>query len=1334
LYFMSQNRGTMRDFYCFLHDGGGNYYSASYDALGNAVISKDYYPNQKPLNDNPSNLKDAQLTFGTNKNYFAGIRSVLISWNLTRDGAEIARYVKYVGAGYSAELYILIIRYDPSLGYYKKYYEGRLDFSKAKDFQSGYSVPCIDLSCWGMLAMNESVRYQINCTSQNTKAIPILFDGINLASRYTWQPVLGDNKVGGISDTGIYSYPVHMAIPIVLINTDGDSIGLITKNQDLFSEQKVDSTLNTMVTANDIYFVKASRPIQIHLAGTVTFDWKTDNQWLYTNASMNVWLASQDDNTIPVATIPLAYSRNQWFTYSFNINNIVDIAEGQSWALVAEIKFLYYDMTSGSVDIIHLNFHQTNFLMDCKSKADASVVYGLRPLDVLQALVSRATNNQYTANSNYFTLNNKLVLTCGNALRNAPNAYIVSSFQDFFKAYNTERWLAFRIIQNQIWIEPAEVVYDDSTNLFTLGEVKNIEVEDSLDYLINEIQVGSPKQDYRHTSGRLEFNTTNTFSVYQYNIKNTLNLVSPYRKDSYGMEFIRIDYQEQSTQDNSGDDTVFMVDITDVIGNTNTAAVENFVVDNVDSEPLAPLIYYPFNNDTITNDKPTIRGACKPNTTFNIYVDGALDGSATSDSKGNYVYNINTSLSAYVPNVSTGVHTIDVTFTDESGTVNSVTVTINSGTTAPSFEYPKPNDNLYNNKPIIKGFLQAGQTLPLLLDNVQIGTVTGDGNCRWAFQSPVLFNASHILTLDTAFVGFTVNSFTDIPLITSFPDGFTSVETLPLIEGVAKPGTKVDLYLDYYPDVAIGTTFADANGNWSIQVPDKLFQADGITPLTPLSNGNHIFSTSLTIQSTPIQLGGYTLNRPNYDSISGVPDNTVYNTQITPMHNLLNRGNYWKSIFYQQPNTILRFETGDKNQGFSTTLNGVTTKENNNVSVSQLSGTPLFMPYIINFTTETPFFFAETIDNFNKGGLVQFSYQGHIIYGLPVGKMSVEDVTRDVQKWSLLVSAKTSLSELATLSQQGSTFTLMSNSIYHSDYNTLHFVMYNYSAPVQFDEQPELYEDWFMNRNNRWVNNPEYIQKIQRTDIIIDQIIVNSVTGTVSLNMYRCSDGTFVQSFSYSAVTPSPIPTPDIVQQCTITFNTIPDGEYFFAILVGGVPCAISERISVKDRWYGTIFIDAGNTVNKTGAIFSNGWRSGIRVEGLVEKYVGQLETIIDEDEIGNFDVLHAISTKKKTILFGSGTGIPDYLYLKIVACIILDDLKIQGVGYTVSKNARIEPVDKIPGYPMYYYSVDFDIKQDQNGAVFAAAIGANITNVVLVVDAGAFGVGGSQLSEIELE
>lgn len=1311
------NGRPLHEFYSFIHNAANMYYRVSYDAMGNAIISKS--SSQYPVT-NPANIKNMQVSFGTNKTYFSGVRAVTLVWQLIEDAADIVREVKYKGLGYADELYILIIRYDTILGYYRKYYEGRFDLKEAKDdTYKGYNCPCVDTSIWGILSQNDTVQYPIDCTSQNPVAIPILFDGITLQARYTFQPVGTEYVIPAVGST---VYTRYFTVPLVLVNTDGDSSGFISQPETLAISDGTGNTYKTFLTNNPtVFFIKTVKDSQVHILGDYIFDFFVTAG--ITVMQINFSLASNLGASIPIYSI-LVNSQNHAHNvkYTLHIDAIIDMLAGESFALIA-------DPSGANVLNWHFLPDVANILVTLKSKADASIVYGLRPLDLGQSIVTRATFGKYTLNSNFLSINNKKVVTCGNALRQAPNAYIKSSFQEWFKTYDIEYWLAFRIIQNQLWVEPVPTIYDDTTNLFIIGEVTEVEILDAKEYFINEIEIGSPKQDYRHSSGRLEFNGTNKFSIKQFNIKSKLSLISPYRKDGFGMEFFRLDYQQQSTQDNSGDDSDFLVEITDEKATTGVS-VENFVSLEVNNTPLAPIIYYPFNNDTINNDKPIIRGVCEPLTLINVYVDGSLDGNVTSDANGNFVYDIQTSLTPFIQDVQTGAHTIDLTFTDLTGTLSTITVIISTNISQPIFEYPVNGQSIYNNKPLIKGFIQTGIVGTIKLDGITIGTVTGDGNCRWTLQSQVISNGAHSLDINGNTANINVNSFVDTPLITSFPDGFPIVNNLPLVEGVAIAGTKVNLYLDYYQDVALGTDFADVNGNWSIQII-PLFKQDGFTVLTPIPNGNHILSTDLEIKSAFINISGYKLNRPAYSSIDGVIDNTVFNTTMTPWHNLLARMIFWKSIFYQQPDTIINFETGDKNQAFSTTLDGVTIKENNNLQINKYSDKALFLPYIINAKVKTPFYFTDTIDNFSAGGLVQASLQGLPIYFLPIGEMTVEDVTNDVQKWSLLISAKTPLLTLLKLSSPGIIINVMKNAIFVTDYNTLHWVKYDFTPDVKYN-QAELYEDWFSNRNNRWQNNPDYIQKVQRSDGIREQIVTNGVSGTILIDIYDCETIKVIAQVDYEVVSPIPIPAPDVVQEALFDLG-LPDGEYFCVMYVSGVPVAISERWSLADEWEDTILIQSTNSKNKPGVIFSTGFTCVQRVEGLVEKLQSNFETIVNEDEVGDFDLLHSVVSRKRNILFGDGRGLPDYRYLKVAASLVLDNMKIQGVDYTISKDSKIEPAEHIDGNPMYYYNVEVTLKENNAGTTFDAQQGGFQNGVTLVVDAGAFGIGGGGLVEINL-
>ena len=1273
------DRTFIKEWYCYLLTKSKMYYYSYYNSLGQPVIATDANP--KPLGMNPSNLKEMQLTFATNKNYFSGVRTLAMNFTFVGDGADIIRNIKYTGRGYSDEIFFLIERFDPFNGGFDRYYYGKLDLSQTKDTVSGYSVPVIDNSAWGVLSQNDDVKYPIDCNPHNPKTIPVVFDGITLRAKFTYQPVDVLFTVNKIANT-----LQPFAIP--LINTDGDSSSIITNNQ-TYNFQDDNVPAGTIPDIQNNYIIKAGRQCTITISGVFSFEWRVQQP---ETASLELGLVSNLNMDFFILgnrlISPIGAGNPKDFNISFS--RTILLSEGQSMTMV--IKVIdgenNYDWW--------ITPYGTTFSITTDTQPDATIVYARRPLDVLRDVVGRATKNKYVVNSNYFETNPNIVLTCGDALRQAANAQIKTSFRDWFNSYDVEKWIAFRIDKKAIWVEPAIDIYNPVTNLFDIGEVKDVEIEDANEYLINEVELNMNKQDYRHPSGRLEFNGLNTFSVVQDNVKSKLSLVSPYRKDCYGMEFIRMDYQQQSTEDNSGDDTVFMVDITDERIDAQTF-VNNFITIEVSNAPLSPIIYYPYNNDTINNNKPTIRGVSIPGQTFNVYIDGLFDGSGVgSGAYGDFIYNVQTPL-AVLDDFKDGVHTIELSYSDLTGTTTARTITLTSNTTEITFEGIHDGDKLYNSIPYIRGFMPVGQTADLYIDGLVVQTVTGDGSCRW-FNPPYQFsNGNHTMTLGTASVSFSTNNNVEIPLpcSVSFHQGFMPIlNNLPIIRGVAKPSTTINIYLDYY-QTPIGTvTTTSTNGNWQFQVV-PMNKSDGTT-LTPIPNGNHVISTSLFIQATPITISGFKLNRPAYTSMEGVLDNSVFNTELTPKHNLLNRMPYWKSIFYQQPDTIIKFETADKNRAFSTTIGGVTIKEASDVKLSDYPDSSLFYPYIFNCTVETPFFFADIVEDFSSGGLVKLAYQGIEILCLPIGKMSVEDVSRDVRRWSLLISTETPLQNLLNLSNPGSIYNVMGESIYRSDYNTLHFVKYESEQ-----DAPEIHEDWFKNRNEQWVNKPQYFQKLQTSDVLIDQIITNfAIPRQCTLTVFDAC-GNFVTSFPYFDQTTAPISAPKILKQVTVDLSLLGEGDFFFAVFAGSSIACISEPVSIKNKHYGTILIDGGSPKNKTGTVFSQGWRSKIRVEGLVEKWIGNIDTLINEDEIGDYDNLRSIATKKRTVLFGNGQGIPDWLYLKICNTILLDDLKIQGVDYVISKDARVEPVDRIAGYPMYYYSIDFTLKDNLFGYNF---------------------------------
>lgn len=1307
-----------RKIYFFISNANGEYYVANYTATGVPVINKSGNP--MPLKYNPANLKGLRIEMATNKKYNSLNRNVTYPFQFIKDGADILRSLDYAMSGVYTVAYITMIEYNPERGVYELYYNGKIDFSKKKDLPlKGYTVNCVSAGAWGIISQRDDIEFQIPCNATNPKAIRVLFDGITLIANITYQPV------AFVLPEEVASH--YMVVPIIVASVDGDSSGIITEDMGstVIKGDPADNNPLLHMQRNPFdYILRVQYPTTITIKGTFSYavNGNFGNGFGLTWYFFRSTDTETDPNNLP-ADRKLFIDNyadgtpSGIYTRSFNINQTFNLASGES------IMLCYTSMNFAIFSDYTLTPIVSNIVITANTQTQPTTAFALRPLDLLQALVSKATNGLFTINSDYYTANNKVVLTSGDALRQSPNAYIKSTIADWFKSFDCQDYIALKIPNEEVWVEKWDEVYNQDNEILDVGEISDIELEADVERLIAAIEVGSPIQDYRHSSGKLEFNTTNKFSLDAKFTKNVLNLISVYRTDGYGIEFIRLDYQGGSTKDNKGDNSVFMVAITDEVDSATTL-VSNFEVIQMNAAPLAPIITSPLDNDTISFPSPIVRGKAPSGTTVKIYVDGVLDGTVVAGAGNRWSYQILATLAPYeisgLTVVNDGVHTISATYTDMSGTIENITVNIIDVPSVTQVSYPSNLDVIWNNKPLIKGIAQEGTVVTVQIDGVVIGVVTADSSCKWSIQANVITNGTHILDVNGSTSNFTVDAFTSVPIITSF-DGFVQIENEPLIEGVGIPGVSVNLYLDYYSDVPIGTAIIDSDGRWSIQTVPTL-KSDGVTVLVPIPNGEHTISTSLDIENATVSTVGYKLNRPAYSSITGVTDDTVFNTTLSPKRMLLSRASLFASLAVQNKTSKITFESGDKNQSLSTTLFGVTVKENANINISSLEQ-HAFLPIIANFRTVVPSTFNAIFNAFNTGGVVRASFTGIELFFLPIGNMSVDDVTNKAQNWKLLISNRTSLTTLLNLSRGGLSLNIMKNSIYISDYNTLHFVKYNFSQSVKYNSL-ELYDDWYNNRNDRWIENPTYIQKLQRSDKLIQQIINNGVSGIV-LEMYRCSDALLIDTFPFTSVAPAPIPAPDIVQEVEIDLTDYDEDQYFFVISVAGVSKAISERIETKDRWDKTILLECSQSYNLPGAMFSTGFQSILRVEGLVQKWSPVISVDTNKDEIGDNQMLHSVPSRQRTILIGDGFGLPDYLYLKASQFVQLNEVAIEGVDYVISEDSKMEENDRVAGHPAYHYSLRVEKAINDSAVVIEAGAGANTGGVTLIVDGDAFGSGG---------
>ena len=1308
------------------------------------------------LQQNPENWKNITLKFATNQKYFSTLRSFTDPIKFVEDGADILRDRFFTGAGTEEVMYMamMIARPDLGLNYYKLEYKSRIDFSKFKDDpRTGVTVSLLQDDVFALVQANENTIYSIECNSGNPSAVKVLFDGVALQDRLNYEIDKFTQVFGEYGQT----------LPISFISNDGDNINTIIGSQ-------VNETVTyqpTYLLTSSNYLCKFTVDTVIRIKGRIAF--KCDSHgyyYIYTNWH---WANSSSGNG---ASGPIILAN------SFNTNDSIDRQFDLTFTLPANLGlFIMGEGTSNDQSTITHSLSSISLYF--QTKANNTIAYAIRPLDYLQQLVAKITDGQFTADSNYFRNNNKKVRFSGSSLRGYSDAKIQSSFADFFNSYNVPYNLALTVKDNVLWIEPKEDLYNNNNQLLDLGEVSKVEVDIATEYIYSAVQIGYTKQIYQKRNGRYETNCIHSYKTPINNVINSLSLISKDRTDSFGMEFIR-SLSGQNSTDDKGDKEVFNVMISDEVGKA-TGEIPTAIIFNIDTFMLdAPIIQVPTQGATIYNTNPTISGSAQPFKTITVYIDGQVDGTTISDANGYWSYTISKVLQTRTLFFN-GQHTVEATQSDSLSTgafsqqiVFTVDVSLSNTLTITS---PTNNDTLYNNLPLIKGYGKPGDTITLKDNGVLITTVVPDSSGYWQHQKLAPFTSSiapgtaHIITAISLATGTTSTAnilviIVATPLITSIIQNQTIYTGTPLLKGVAAPGATVGIYIDggslsgstIAPDA---TVTADANGDWQWQYNLDYDLSTRPFPVhtgavVPMSDGGHLFSTTPDDAEAQISISGFKLMRgtngssvSDFDNIilddffvpagvdpSSLPDtlgrflnpSTLYNIiDTSPLRCLLKWGNFINGGLFKQAGNVIKFNGAEMNSNLSTSKNAVVINENQDINVNDLSA-PFFMPIWLNFTTKVDSTFNDIMTGVNNSGYIRLERLGVELFALPIGTMSVKPATDQAQQWKLLCSAKTSLSNLLKLNNTGQSIQIGKNMIYISDLNPLHPVKYDFTPPAKYNNS-ELYDTWFRDRFLSWTENPDYLQKWQKTDNIPLQIITNQ-SATLTLQMFNCDTKTLVDTITFNSVT-SPLSTPNVLMQCDINLSGYDEGRYVFILKSGSTEIAIFEKIWLKESWPATYLIEYGtkNNKDKVDYYFSVGIKPMIRVEAFWSPFEPMAEVDNYEDESGDYETLRGIPLKKRTLtLGGSPDYIPDWMVLKLNQILLLNKVSIENTLIARYNDSKLEKSDEVPGYPMNYYKIDLVLATNETGFTFLTPADTNHRSTTFTLDGEAFGLDNGQI------
>ena len=314
--------------------------------------------------------------------------------------------------------------------------------------------------------------------------------------------------------------------------------------------------------------------------------------------------------------------------------------------------------------------------------------------------------------------------------------------------------------------------------------------------------------------------------------------------------------------------------VTDAAGNVSpTSPGFTLIVDT--AAPNAPVISQaiddvgsitgPLTSGQTTDDTvPRLVGTSEPFATVKIYEGTTLVGTGTADGSGSWSI-------VLTPPLTAGAHSFTAQATDAAGntSVSSTSFSLTVDTTPPALPVltsilddvgnaatPVANGGFTNDaQPTLSGTAEAGATVKIFDNGVQIGSVTATGGA-WSFTpSPALSNGAHTLTFTATdavgnasapTAGYVINVDTlppAAPVISSVIDDVGSVtgpvtgtnptnDTRPTLSGTAEANATVRIYDGI---TLVGTVTADGSGNWTLP-----------QTTTTLTQGTHNFTATAT--------------------------------------------------------------------------------------------------------------------------------------------------------------------------------------------------------------------------------------------------------------------------------------------------------------------------------------------------------------------------------------------------------------------------------------------------------------------------------------------------------
>lgn len=419
-----------------------------------------------------------------------------------------------------------------------------LDYSTFTYTDISCEINAVDDSLASLIKAKKGTQYEY-LVSELKENEPLYYDRLQMSSEIKWLPT-GETNDGYVTNT----YEGNSVIPLYIYGTPEIAIKDIVEVQDV--------PMPTEITdIKDLWFFRNIQKGRAAGEGDISVNINWDVNVLLTG------ITSEYSATLQLTQYYRGAQDTVFLQQLVPGQNNVQIKK-KNYTIFREGRLVFRVNVTGSVTIkMDESIFSLNFDEISKDKINIDII---KPVTLLNRLLKSMNNEkagltgEISINPNNPDMENITYaqIVAAESVRGLDNAKIYTSYTKFSNWMSSVFGFVPVIGDNKVTFVHRDILFQDKQVKDLKDDTVDLNYNVSSSMIYSRLKVGYDKQDYDSVNGRDEFHFTNEYTTGITLTENVKELISPYRADAYGIEFLVVKRGEDTT-DNDSDSDIFFV-------------------------------------------------------------------------------------------------------------------------------------------------------------------------------------------------------------------------------------------------------------------------------------------------------------------------------------------------------------------------------------------------------------------------------------------------------------------------------------------------------------------------------------------------------------------------------------------------------------------------------------------------------------------------------------------------------------------------------------------------------------------------------------------------------